>query len=327
MCVCVLFCWESFCSERSPPPQGIVPVDYSGNVDARTPALLPEGTVHIPSSAAAAAAKFLQVDFAHAFVGFERAKGRPIPKLQGIVVCEEFADMVRAASDQVFVQCGDLLQAQAHVFDDTQWHAWHSPHSTQITPIPLAVSSFFSSRCPGSFPSSIAVPLWLHRPVAKSRRSGQRRPPAKPQSDGSSSSPRRWGACASNRENSWAVRRRGAQWPSRGTTCTSSRWTKQRATSTSRPKCAPSAASKATLRDGNSGMTSGWFIGPGLNCIEHAARRLPGQQSSSSLWPVAAPCCCSASQCSPSFKSRERALAVRPVHDCYFYLTHRPAAA
>lgn len=58
---------------------------------------LPAGTVllPLPLSEVAPIAQKLGVDFAPAVIGFERKKDkRTVPRFGGIVVCEEFADVI-----------------------------------------------------------------------------------------------------------------------------------------------------------------------------------------------------------------------------------------
>ncbi|CDF37238.1 unnamed protein product [Chondrus crispus] len=77
---------------------GKVPRNMRGNVDLWTPEHLPKGTVHIKSPFARGAARTLGVDFAPAMTGFELMRGRPVPKIEGIVIAEENEDMIRDAA-------------------------------------------------------------------------------------------------------------------------------------------------------------------------------------------------------------------------------------
>lgn len=77
---------------------GIVPKDERGQVDCPPFASrLPEGTVHLPLRNLAAVCRRLGVDFAYAMVGFEVRSGRSVPKIEGVVVCEEYAEAVKTA--------------------------------------------------------------------------------------------------------------------------------------------------------------------------------------------------------------------------------------
>lgn len=77
---------------------GKVPTSIHGNVDLWTPEHLPKGTVHIDLPYAKVAARKLGVDFAPAMTGFELRKGRSVPKIEGVVVAAENADMIRDAA-------------------------------------------------------------------------------------------------------------------------------------------------------------------------------------------------------------------------------------
>lgn len=77
---------------------GKVPTSVHGNVDLWTPEHLPKGTVHIDLPYARVAARKLGVDFAPAMTGFELRKGRSVPKIEGIVIAADNADMIRDAA-------------------------------------------------------------------------------------------------------------------------------------------------------------------------------------------------------------------------------------
>lgn len=77
---------------------GMVPRSIHGNVDLWTPEHLPKGTAHINSPFARLAARKLSIDFAPAMTGFEPRRGRPVPKIEGIVVAVENEDMIRDAA-------------------------------------------------------------------------------------------------------------------------------------------------------------------------------------------------------------------------------------
>ncbi|EFJ49372.1 hypothetical protein VOLCADRAFT_89729 [Volvox carteri f. nagariensis] len=78
---------------------GIVPKNERGNVEC--PPLVPElprGTVHITlGPGLGALCRTLGLDFAPGLVGFEVQGGRMVPRLDGVVVCEEVSELVVAA--------------------------------------------------------------------------------------------------------------------------------------------------------------------------------------------------------------------------------------
>ena len=78
---------------------GIVPKNERGNVEVPPFAkCLPGGTVHVNVPRAFAACRRLEVDFAPALIGFEPGRGGMLPKIEGVVVCAEVADAVRASA-------------------------------------------------------------------------------------------------------------------------------------------------------------------------------------------------------------------------------------
>ncbi len=70
--------------------------------------VIPLGCVHLPQSGTedpaarakvlTAVCKQLGIDYCRAMVGFERQNGRAVPKMDGIVICEEHTDIVREAA-------------------------------------------------------------------------------------------------------------------------------------------------------------------------------------------------------------------------------------
>ncbi|KAL2241109.1 UNVERIFIED_CONTAM: DNA repair protein RAD4 [Sesamum indicum] len=76
---------------------GIVPKNERGRVDVWSEKCLPPGTVHLRLPRVAAVAKRLDIDYAHAMVGFEFRNGRSAPLFEGIVVCTEFKDAILQA--------------------------------------------------------------------------------------------------------------------------------------------------------------------------------------------------------------------------------------
>ena len=77
---------------------GVVPRSRHGHVELWTERHLPYGTVHLRQPQVAKAAKQLGIDAAPAMVGFDVHDGRAVPKLDGVVVCEEHAALLREAA-------------------------------------------------------------------------------------------------------------------------------------------------------------------------------------------------------------------------------------
>ncbi|GIL45587.1 hypothetical protein Vafri_2789 [Volvox africanus] len=78
---------------------GIVPKNERGNVECPplVPAL-PRGTVHITlGPGLGGVCRTLGIDYAPGLVGFEIQGGRMVPKVEGVVVCEEVSELVVAA--------------------------------------------------------------------------------------------------------------------------------------------------------------------------------------------------------------------------------------
>ncbi|GAB4822170.1 hypothetical protein N2152v2_009216 [Parachlorella kessleri] len=74
---------------------GKVPRNERGNVEAPPfAAALPVGTVHLRLPSIAPVCRKLQVDFAPALVGFDARGGRMVPRLDGVVICQEFESLV-----------------------------------------------------------------------------------------------------------------------------------------------------------------------------------------------------------------------------------------
>lgn len=69
-----------------------------GNVELWTPEHMPKGATHLPSAYSASAARKLGFDFVPAMTGFDVRSGRSFPRIEGIVIAEEFADVVRDAA-------------------------------------------------------------------------------------------------------------------------------------------------------------------------------------------------------------------------------------
>jgi len=91
--------FADFQTELYVPPavhNGYVPRNAFGNVDLFVPSMLPVGGTHIRHSLAARAAKQLGVSYADAVVGFEFRRFKSLPKMVGIVVPTESAELVQA---------------------------------------------------------------------------------------------------------------------------------------------------------------------------------------------------------------------------------------
>lgn len=74
---------------------GIVPRNERGNIDLWTPAHMPKGGVHVPLQHAASVARQLGFDYAPCMTGFEVRSGRSVPRIEGVVVAEEYEEVVR----------------------------------------------------------------------------------------------------------------------------------------------------------------------------------------------------------------------------------------
>lgn len=78
-------------------PDGTIPTNGFGNIDLFVPSMLPAGAVHLPFSGVAKVAKKLGVPYAEAITGFEFRKQRGMPKIVGIVVAQQNAELVEEA--------------------------------------------------------------------------------------------------------------------------------------------------------------------------------------------------------------------------------------
>ncbi|CAM6099987.1 unnamed protein product [Calypogeia fissa] len=82
------------------PPRAVdgkVPRNERGQVDVWSEKCIPPGTVHLRYPGLVPVAQKLGIDFAPAMVGFEVRRGRTFPVYDGIVVCEEFKDVIMDA--------------------------------------------------------------------------------------------------------------------------------------------------------------------------------------------------------------------------------------
>jgi xeroderma pigmentosum group C-complementing protein len=87
--------WQTEPYKRPVASGGVVPVNSFGNVDLYRPEMLPINTVHLTEPGMASLARELRIHFADAVVGFDFAAGRSFPVKEGIVVCAEFAQLLR----------------------------------------------------------------------------------------------------------------------------------------------------------------------------------------------------------------------------------------
>lgn len=88
------------------PPEVIddtIPVNEYGNYEVwdYNSLLLPKGTVHIPGTAALSVARALGIPHASALVDFETRGDRRVPKIDGVVVLQCHAELVRDGADWV----------------------------------------------------------------------------------------------------------------------------------------------------------------------------------------------------------------------------------
>lgn len=98
---------ESWCPPAA--VDGKVPKNDRGNVEIPPFAFqMPHGTVHVDLPNAAKVCKKLQIDFAPALTGFDIRGGRSVPRIEGIVVCEEYQDVVLNA-------CHEYMKHQAEL--------------------------------------------------------------------------------------------------------------------------------------------------------------------------------------------------------------------
>ncbi|KAL9959833.1 hypothetical protein ACROYT_G033190 [Oculina patagonica] len=89
--------WQT--EKYKPPPakDGKVPRNEYGNVELFLPCMLPPGTKHIQISGIQRVAKKLGIDCAQAVVGFDFHCGFSHPVIDGVVVCEEFEQVLLEA--------------------------------------------------------------------------------------------------------------------------------------------------------------------------------------------------------------------------------------
>ncbi|TPX63489.1 hypothetical protein SpCBS45565_g06575 [Spizellomyces sp. 'palustris'] len=89
---------EEFVAE--PLVDGKIPRNAFGNIEIFHRNMLPIGAVHLQLNGVGRLAKKLGIDYANAVVGFEFHAGRSTPVINGIVVAEEFEDILIAAYEE-----------------------------------------------------------------------------------------------------------------------------------------------------------------------------------------------------------------------------------
>ncbi|CCH46229.1 DNA repair protein [Wickerhamomyces ciferrii] len=89
-----------------PPPvqNGEITKNAYGNIDVYVDSMIPEGGVLIQKPFATDAAKMVGIDFAPAVVGFKFERRGATPKIDGILVAEEFKEAVEVVSEQLKVE-------------------------------------------------------------------------------------------------------------------------------------------------------------------------------------------------------------------------------
>ncbi|OKL57159.1 hypothetical protein UA08_07442 [Talaromyces atroroseus] len=82
-----------------PPPiqNGVIPKNDYGNIDCFVPSMVPRGATHIPWGGTVRICKKLGIDYAEAVTGFEFGSKMAVPVIEGVVVAEENADLVKDA--------------------------------------------------------------------------------------------------------------------------------------------------------------------------------------------------------------------------------------
>jgi len=90
--------WQTVPFQPERLENGIVPRNRFGNVELWNEKCMPIGCVLVDHPMAAKVAASLRVDYAKAFRGFLRKRGKATPDLRGIVVAAQHADMVQLGS-------------------------------------------------------------------------------------------------------------------------------------------------------------------------------------------------------------------------------------
>lgn len=77
---------------------GIVPKNERGIVDLWNPGMLPRGCVHLSNMPyVSSVCKKLKIDYAPCMTGFEIKHWRNVPKIDGVIICQEFENTIREA--------------------------------------------------------------------------------------------------------------------------------------------------------------------------------------------------------------------------------------
>mmetsp|Transcript_10821 Transcript_10821/g.39683 ORF Transcript_10821/g.39683 Transcript_10821/m.39683 type:complete len:913 (+) Transcript_10821:131-2869(+) len=92
--------WQTQAFDAPVATNGVVPKNERGQVDLFHQAMLPRGCRHLQHRGISRIAKELGIDYAHAFIGFERVRGRATPQFDGIVVCTEQSGLLEDAWNQ-----------------------------------------------------------------------------------------------------------------------------------------------------------------------------------------------------------------------------------
>ncbi|XP_023241598.1 DNA repair protein complementing XP-C cells homolog isoform X1 [Centruroides sculpturatus] len=112
--------WQTEKYVSPPAENGKVPRNEYGNVDLYQPSMLPAGTVHIQLPGLIRIARKLNIDCAAAMVGFDGNWGHSHPVFDGVVVCEEFRDVLIAAweEDQEIQQQREKEKREKRIYDN-----------------------------------------------------------------------------------------------------------------------------------------------------------------------------------------------------------------
>ncbi|KAI9193599.1 uncharacterized protein BJ171DRAFT_251761 [Polychytrium aggregatum] len=90
---------------------GIIPKNQFGNIEILHESMVPIGGVHIKVSGLGKVAQKLNIDYANAVTGFEFNKGKSTPVYQGIVVAEEYQEILLEAYREITI-AKDRKQAE-----------------------------------------------------------------------------------------------------------------------------------------------------------------------------------------------------------------------
>lgn len=107
-----------------PPPatNGLIEKNAYGNIDIFVPSMVPEGAVWIKTPYAEDAAKLLEIDYAPAVVGFKFDRRQATPRIEGIVVGEDFKDVIPQVQEQLK---NEDLQKQAMQLEIRALKGWN----------------------------------------------------------------------------------------------------------------------------------------------------------------------------------------------------------